>query len=101
MPNSDLLITDYSSIYFDYLLLDKEIVFYPFDYEKYINTDREFYFDYDALTPGETVYKFKHLIQVLNNLENLNYNKARKELRDTLWKYRDGHASKRILEYFT
>ena len=101
LPNSDLLITDYSSIYFDYLLLDKEIVFYPFDYEKYINTDREFYFDYDALTPGETVYKFKHLIQVLNNLENLNYNKARKELRDTLWKYRDGHASKRILEYFT
>lgn len=101
LPSSDVLITDYSSIYFDYLLLDREIIFYPFDYEEYINNDRNLYFDYDTLTPGKTIYQFKQLLEVLNNLENLNYSTERKRLKDTLWKYQDGNASQRIFDYFS
>ncbi|MCE7626713.1 CDP-glycerol glycerophosphotransferase family protein [Vibrio fluvialis] len=45
----DYLITDYSSVYFDYLLTEGKIILTPFDIESYIAMDREFYFDYDTL----------------------------------------------------
>ncbi len=49
---TDLLITDYSSIYFDYLFLNKPIIFFPYDFEKYITSDKELRFDYNSFTPG-------------------------------------------------
>ena len=52
---SDLLITDYSSTYFDYLLLNKPIIFFSFDLSKYLERDREMYFDYNEFTPGTKV----------------------------------------------
>lgn len=47
----DLLITDYSSIYLDYLLLEKPIVFLPYDKEEYLK-NRGMNFPYDKVTPG-------------------------------------------------
>jgi CDP-glycerol glycerophosphotransferase (TagB/SpsB family) len=52
MRYCDLLITDYSSIFFDFLLLDRPIVFFPYDLERYLARDRDMYFDYNAMTPG-------------------------------------------------
>ena len=52
---SDMLVTDYSSIYFDYLLLGKPIIFFNYDLEKYLDNSRELYFDYNEFTPGEKV----------------------------------------------
>lgn len=49
---ADALITDYSSIYFDFMLLNKPIIFFPYDKEKYISRDRELFFDYSSITPG-------------------------------------------------
>lgn len=47
----DVLITDYSSIYIDYLLLQRPIIFLPYDREKYLY-DRGMNFEYDLVTPG-------------------------------------------------
>jgi len=47
---TDILITDYSGVYFDYLLLDRPIVFAPFDLEHYLAGDRELYDDYERFT---------------------------------------------------
>ena len=58
LMNTDILITDYSSIYIDYLLLDRPMMFYHYDYEEYLQTDREMYFDYQDVTPGEKVKNF-------------------------------------------
>lgn len=58
---TDLLITDYSSIYADYLFLKKPIVFYPYDLEKYKNFDKGFLFDYNLVTPGEKAYVIEEL----------------------------------------
>jgi len=100
LHQSDLLITDYSSIYFDYLLLNKEIVFYPYDYEEYSKDEREFYFDYTSFTPGKKVYTFEDLLESLNHLKKLDYSHERKILKDTLWKHQNGDASERIYNYF-
>ena len=66
----DLLITDYSSIYIDYLLLERPIVFLPYDREEYLQT-RGFNFDYDEVTPGP---KPKSYAEFLNFIEGLLYN---------------------------
>lgn len=52
LPFIDLLITDYSSIFFDFLFLDKPIVFFPYDYYKYIQQDRKLKYNYSWITPG-------------------------------------------------
>lgn len=51
---SDLLITDYSSVFFDYANLKKPIIFYMYDYELYKNKLRDFYIDLDIL-PGPII----------------------------------------------
>ncbi|OPJ65057.1 CDP-glycerol glycerophosphotransferase family protein [Clostridium oryzae] len=63
---ADVLITDYSSCYTDYLMLDRPVIFYCYDYNKYIRKDREMYFEYDDVTPGEKVRSFENLMTVLN-----------------------------------
>jgi CDP-glycerol glycerophosphotransferase (TagB/SpsB family) len=57
LKRADVLVTDYSSIWVDYLLMDKPIVGYAFDYAKYKN-DRGLMFDYEAIFPGDICYDF-------------------------------------------
>jgi len=69
----DLLITDYSSIYINYLLLEKPVLFLPYDYKKF-NDEMGFIRPYDELTPGpkpETMNAFIYEINKL--LENEKY----------------------------
>ena len=62
---TDLLITDYSSVHFDYMLTGKAILFFPYDYEEYINDDRGFNLPYDTFTPGEKVYTVDELVKMI------------------------------------
>ena len=62
----DLLITDYSSIYLDYLLLDKPMIFLPYDKEEYLK-DRGMNYSYDEVTPGAKPETQK---QLLINIED-------------------------------
>lgn len=64
----DFLITDYSSIFFDYLLLNRPIIFFPFDYDDYITQDRELYYDYEDVTPGFHATNIKELISAIENI---------------------------------
>lgn len=64
---SDMLITDYSSIYFDYLILDKPIIFFNYDLEEYLSNSRQMYFAYDEFTPGEKVNNQTELKQAICN----------------------------------
>lgn len=52
IKSSDILITDYSSIYFDYLLSGKPIIFFDYDLKEYLENSREMYFEYEEFTPG-------------------------------------------------
>jgi CDP-glycerol glycerophosphotransferase len=64
LNNFDLLITDYSSIYFDYLLLDRPIVFLPYDYDSY-NQETGFTVDYEEFTPGPKPSTMKDFMDAL------------------------------------
>lgn len=68
LMRADVLITDYSSIYIDYLLLDRPMLFYHYDYEEYLEKDREMYFDYKDVTPGERADNF---VQFMEGLERI------------------------------
>ena len=68
----DFLITDYSSIYIDYLLTDKPLMFLPYDRERYLD-GRGMNFDYDEVTPGpkpETMKEFMMEIKEFMNGED-------------------------------
>lgn len=68
LPVTDILITDYSSIYYDYILMkDKGVLLFPFDYSNYISQDRDLAFDFDVYTPGNRVYTFEKLLSFIEN----------------------------------
>lgn len=97
MIYSDILITDYSSIFIDYLLLNKPIIFYIFDLKEY-ETLRGLVIDYsnDIHTPGPKINNLKEILNIGNNRLN-KYNL--KISRDFFHKYNDGESSKRIYEF--
>ena len=65
LEEADVLVTDYSSIYFDYLLTDKPVVFFDYDLEEYLSDTREMYFDYEEFTPGVKAKDQKELEDAL------------------------------------
>lgn len=65
LKSIDILVTDYSSIYFDFLLLGKPIVFFPYDLSEYQKKSREMYFDYEEVTPGYKAFNQMELEEAL------------------------------------
>lgn len=49
---TDILVTDYSSCYTDFLLLDRPVLFFAYDLYQYLAQDRNMYFDFFEVTPG-------------------------------------------------
>ena len=65
----DCLITDYSSIYIDYLLTDKPMIFLPYDRQQYLDR-RGMNFDYDDVTPGPKPETFNDFLDALSPKED-------------------------------
>jgi len=61
----DIMITDYSSVHFDFLLTQNPIIFAPFDKEKYLKNDREFYFNYNEVTPGPHANNWEEILEYI------------------------------------
>lgn len=65
LPYTDVLITDYSSILYDYLLMEgKDVILYLYDYEAYLN-DRDLYYPFDENVAGRRVYTFDELYRCI------------------------------------
>lgn len=65
LPFTDVLITDYSSIYADYVLMeDKGVILYPFDMKEYQMSDFSL-MDYEKNTPGTYAYTFAELLEMI------------------------------------
>jgi len=69
---ADILITDYSSIYIDFLLTNKPIVFYAYDIKNYLSKDRELYFNYNNVIIKETLTKNEYdFFDTIKNIDKL------------------------------
>jgi CDP-glycerol glycerophosphotransferase len=66
---SDVLVTDYSSVFFDYAALRRPMVFYAYDIERYRDDVRGFYLDYESLIPGPLVTTESELLDTLQRLD--------------------------------
>jgi CDP-glycerol glycerophosphotransferase (TagB/SpsB family) len=83
MPLSSALVTDYSSIYMDYLLLDRPILFLVPDLSNYIERERDLQFEFDRMTPGAKAGSWPELFELLvAQLERDEHAAARAELRE-------------------
>jgi len=76
LPFTHALVSDYSSIIFDYSLLKKKIIFYAFDKEDYLSKSRESYFEYEEIFSNDITSSFEALlkeIELLGQNEPLKY----------------------------
>ena len=69
LPFTDLLITDYSSVYTDFLMMNKEIILFVFDYDEYVKGSFELK-DYDKYYLGKKAYSFTELLDTISNGED-------------------------------
>ena len=68
LAQADVLITDFSSCFVDYLALNRPVIFYAFDYEEYLKKERDYYWKYDKITAGYTTMDSKDLTAALENI---------------------------------
>lgn len=94
---SDVLITDYSSVFFDYAILKRPIIFYMYDLENYKNNLRDFYINLDEL-PGPIIENDKDLIRKIKDIDNFNYTIKYKNFNKKYNYLDDGKCCKRLFD---
>ncbi|PAV06301.1 CDP-glycerol glycerophosphotransferase family protein [Methanobacterium bryantii] len=95
---SDILVTDYSSVIFDYALLKRPMIIYAYDYQKYKNDLRGFYFNIFEEFPGPVV---KNNIDLINSIKNYDcncYSKKYNEFLNKFTSFDKGNASSKIVD---
>lgn len=96
---TDILITDYSSVIFPYMVLEKSLIMYPYDYDDYLKLRNGFYLDYKKDLPGPIVYNENDLIDSIKNIDNINkeYKTKIKKFNNKYNKLNDGHVCERFV----
>ena len=96
----DILITDYSTVFFDYCLTNRPMIFTPFDYEAYTTHDRKLYYDYNEITPGPKCYNWEQVVLEINKiLEGTDeYYDERRQINERFNKYRDFNNRRRLVD---
>ncbi len=101
LRETEVLITDYSGIWFDFLLMDKPIIGFCYDYEKY-EYERGFIYELHKIFPGRIANDFDELLDELDRtlmLENFDVNNTKYEFVKNLFhQYKDDKSSERVLE---
>lgn len=95
---SDMLITDYSSVMFDYSVLKRPILFYCYDLEKYKNQLRGFYFDFQKEAPGPISETTQALIADIIHYRARDYEEKYKAFSEKYNPWDDGQASGKVVD---
>lgn len=97
---SDLLITDYSSVFFDFAHLNRPMLFFTYDLEKYASILRGFYFDFEAVVPGPLLKESNQVIDYIEDIETQSkqYADKYKVFQEQFCGLDDGKASQRVID---
>ena len=95
---ADVLVTDYSSVMFDFALTGKPIVYYAYDLDRFRDEIRGFYFDLLPQAPGPVVQTEDDLVEALLRLDPARHAELYAAFRSTYGGLEDGHATDRVLE---
>jgi CDP-glycerol glycerophosphotransferase len=95
---SDYLITDYSSVFFDYANLKRPMLFYTYDLEKYRDVLRGFYIDIEEELPGPLLFTTEEIIDAIKNMDELTdkYKEKYDLFYDKFCAWEDGQASDKV-----
>lgn len=98
--SSDILITDYSSVFFDFANLRKPILFYTYDLEKYKDVLRGFYIDMNKDLPGPLLFDSEQVIDSIKNIETVenDYQDKYDEFYNKYCSLDDGKATERVVK---
>ena len=94
---TDILITDYSSVIFDYLLVDRPIVYYPYDLAAY-EAGRGLYYDYEAYLYGTVAMDQKELTDAIKAGDMCS--QKREAFRKHFMEACDGHSTEKTCRWF-
>ncbi|MFD2830963.1 bifunctional glycosyltransferase/CDP-glycerol:glycerophosphate glycerophosphotransferase [Corticicoccus populi] len=97
---SDILITDYSSVFFDYANLKRPILFYTYDIEKYQGQLRGFYIDMAKELPGPLLSTNDEVLDSIKNIQDVqeNYNERYTTFYNRFCSWDDGKASEKVFK---
>lgn len=97
---SDILITDYSSVMFDFANTGNPMLFFTYDLADYRDNLRGFYMDFEEEAPGPLVINTDEIIENINNIDDIKmkYNKKYKAFQEKYCPLEDGNASKRVVD---
>ncbi|MDO4521887.1 MAG: CDP-glycerol glycerophosphotransferase family protein [Eubacteriales bacterium] len=94
---SDICISDYSSLVFEYSLFERPMIFFAYDISEYDDW-RGFYYDYQEMTPGPVVQSTEEIVHYIEHISSeFDVNMVRK-FRNRFMSACDGHATDRLLE---
>jgi len=99
LKDTEILLTDYSSVSFDYLLLDRPIIFTPFDLEEYLRTDTKFYDRSEDVTPGPKAKDWPEVFRLIDEvIQNDHWKQERETVCNRFNKFRDNKSSERVFQ---
>lgn len=95
---SDILITDYSSVFFDYANLKRPMLFFTYDLEKYRDILRGFYIDIEEELPGPLLFTTDEVIDAVSHIDKLTkeYHQKYVKFYDKYCSWEDGNASRKV-----
>lgn len=93
---SDVCVSDYSSLIFEYSLFERPMIFFAYDLDDYFDW-RGFYYNYDELTPGPVVQETEEIIDYIRHLD-ARFDQAQVHaFKEKFMSSCDGHATDRIM----
>lgn len=96
MTVSDICISDYSSLVFEYSLFERPMVFFAFDLEDYIDY-RGLYYDYEEITPGPVFKTNEEIIEYILQIDKNFDKQIVVDFKNKFMSSCDGHATERIV----
>lgn len=98
MTVSDICISDYSSLVFEFALFERPIIFFVFDMEEYVD-DRGLYYNFDEITPGPLCKTNDEIVDYIKNIDE-RFNKQEViDFKNRFMCSCDGHSTERILKF--